>query len=296
MFKFGSRDPVKSLYRVKIPASIGNQDIFSESDAVDNDIPMLLSKSAMKKTNTSIDFQSDTVTMLGQKQLVIITTSGHYAIPLGSNQQILKDSVESPDKTRITLISRNSDPMSDKKKVAHKLHSQFSHPTAEKLIKLVNSSGLSDDQKLKDQIYEVSRNCVICQIYKRPSPHPVVGLPLAIEFNEVVAMDLKQCEGDWILHLVDHVSRYSAAALIKSKRKEVIIEHIFKIWISVFGPPSSHFSDNGEFNNEEFREMCEAINIVVKTTAAEAPWSNGLCERHNEKLSEMMIKTRAEAK
>ena len=71
--------------------------------------------------------------MLGQKQQIIITTSGHYAIPLGNNQQILKDSVESPDKTRIILFSRNSDLMSDKKKVEHKLHSQFSHPAAEKL-------------------------------------------------------------------------------------------------------------------------------------------------------------------
>ena len=42
--------------------------------------------------------------------------------------------------------------------------------------------------------------------------------------------------------------------------------------------------------------MCEAMNIVVKTTAAEALWSNGLCERHNEVLSEMMIKTRADEK
>ena len=178
--------------------------------------------------------------MPGQKQQVITTTSGHYAIPLGSNQQILKDSVESPDKTRITLFSRNSDLMSDKKKVAHKLHSQFSHSTAEKLIKLVNSAGLSDDQKLEDQICEVSRHCEICKVYKRPSPRPVVGLHLATEFNKAVAIYLKQCEGGWILHLIDNVSRYSAAALIKPKRKEVIIEHIFKIWISVVGPPSSH--------------------------------------------------------
>ena len=62
---------MKSLHKVKIPASIGNQDIFIESDVVDNDIPILLSKSAMKKANASIDFQSDTVTMLGQKQQVI---------------------------------------------------------------------------------------------------------------------------------------------------------------------------------------------------------------------------------
>ena len=56
MFKFGSGDPVKSIHKVKMPASIGNQDIFIESDAVDNDIPMLLSKSAMKQANTSIDY------------------------------------------------------------------------------------------------------------------------------------------------------------------------------------------------------------------------------------------------
>ena len=96
---------MKSLHKVKIPASIGNQDIFIESDVVHNDIPMLLSKSVVKKANTSIDFQSHTATMLGQKQQVIITTSGHYAIPLGNNEQILKDSVESPDKTWITLLA-----------------------------------------------------------------------------------------------------------------------------------------------------------------------------------------------
>ena len=33
---------MKSLHKVKIPASIGNQDIFIESDVVDNDIPMSL--------------------------------------------------------------------------------------------------------------------------------------------------------------------------------------------------------------------------------------------------------------
>ena len=161
MFKFVSGDPAKSLHKVKIPASIGNQDILIESDVVDNDISVLISKSAMRKANTRIDFQSNTVTMLGQTQQVIITTSSHYAIPLSNSQQILKDSVESPDKTQITLFSRNSDLMSDKKKVAHKLHSQLSHPTAEKLIKSVNSAGLSDDQKLNLKIKSIKYQGIV---------------------------------------------------------------------------------------------------------------------------------------
>ena len=56
MFKFGSGDPVKSLHKVKIPASIGNQDIFIESDVVNNDIPILLSKSAMKREIQALIF------------------------------------------------------------------------------------------------------------------------------------------------------------------------------------------------------------------------------------------------
>ena len=51
------------------------------------------------------------------------------------------------------------------------------------------------------------------------------------------------------------------------------------ISISVFGPLGSHFSNNGgKFNNQEFMEMCEAMNILVKITAVGvASWSNGLC-------------------
>ena len=146
-----------------------------------------------------------------------------------------------------------------------------------------------------DHIVQVSKECRLCLEYKKVSPRPVVGLSLATKFNEVVAMDLKHFESVLIQHLIDHASRFSAAAIIKSKHKEVIIEQIFRIWISIFGPPSSHFSNNGgEFNNEEFCQMCKVMNIVVKTTAAEALWSNGLCERHNAVLAEMLMKTRAE--
>ena len=37
-------------------------------------------------------------------------------------------------------------------------------------------------------------------------------------------------------------------------------------------------------------DMCEAMNIIVKTTAVEAPFSNGLIERHLI-LSEMLDRT-----
>ena len=50
-------------------------------------------------------------------------------------------------------------------------------------------------------------------------------------------------------------------------------------------------SDNGgEFNNDIFHEMGEQFNINVKTTSAESPWSNGIAEKHNGVIGNMMEK------
>ena len=40
--------------------------------------------------------------------------------------------------------------------------------------------------------------------------------------------------------------------------------------------------------------MGEKLNTVVKSTAAESPWSNGINERHNGVLGEMIIKIKAD--
>ena len=104
----------------------------------------------------------------------------------------------------------------------------------------------------------------------------MVSVSLAEEFDEVVAMDLKIFESSIILHLVDHVTRFSAAAVVKSKYRNEIIKHLFRTWISIFGAPSKFFNDNrGEFSNEEYNEMCGSYNITIKKITAESPFSNG---------------------
>lgn len=94
--------------------------------------------------------------------------------------------------------------------------------------------------------------------YKRPFSKPAFTTPLATEFNEIEAMDIKVFKIIYILHHIDHVTRFSAAAIVKSKEKEEIIKNIFKIWISIYVPPSRYYIGNGgEFTNETCNEMCE---------------------------------------
>ena len=182
--------------------------------------------------------------------------------------------------------------MADKMKVARKLHSQFSHPSTDKIFKLINNPGFVDDEELKEAIIEISQTCEICKVYRKPGYKAVVSVPLAEEFNEVVAVDLKFIESNIILHLIDHVTRFSAAAIVISKEREEIIKHLFRSWISIFGAPSKFFSGNGgEFSNDNYNAMGEAYNITIKKTAAESPFSNDLVERHNAVLEEMLLKT-----
>ena len=171
---------------------------------------------------------------------------------------------------------------SDIKNKAKKLHIQFCHPTADRLIKLLINAG-THDQNIHDVIREVTSQCDTCIRNKKAPLRPAVGFPLATQFNEMVAIDLKSRGQDgYILHIIDHLTRYSNACLIKNKRKETIVKAIMDHWIRIFGSPKSFLTDNGgEFINQEFIDLAEKFNIVLKTTAAESAWSNGLCERHN---------------
>ena len=47
------------------------------------------------------------------------------------------------------------------------------------------------------------------------------------------------------LHLIDELSRFSNAVIIKSRSTDIIIKIFQKYWISLFDSPNAVFSDNG---------------------------------------------------
>ena len=85
------------------------------------------------------------------------------------------------------------------------------------------------------RIDSVKRIYDICLKYKKPKLRPAVELSLSKDFNDVIAVDLKEIDKTYILHLTNHASRYCAAEVVKSKKKEDIAETIIKNWIVIFG-------------------------------------------------------------
>ena len=278
VFRFGDSEPIKATHTVLLPLKIQNMDFTLETEVVPCDVPLLLSKETMKKAGAKMNFVNDKIELFGTEVPMICTTSGHYAIP-----------VVTSNPSNLVLYT---DSDKDNQAIAKKLHAQFCHPSAKRLLKLVEQSGKLTDE-LKLSIQQISDKCDICKVYKKPSPKPVVSFPTASEFNETIAMDLKIYKNNeiYFLHIIDHLTRFSAAAMITSKKSEVIMKAFFKSWISIFGPPKKVLSDNGgEFANKGFMDLCQNLNINFQTTAAEAPWSNGLVERHNAIISEAVDK------
>ena len=175
---------------------------------------------------------------------------------------------------------------SELKAIAKKLHLQFTHPTSEKLIKLLKDGGYKSKGLIKE-VKDVTKTCVTCIRRQKPPLRPVVCMPMARKFNEVVAVDLKVWGKKYFLVVVDLATRFCQATVVHNKLASTIIKGLLKCWIILFGAPKKLLSDNGgEFNNCEFRTLGEQFNIKIMTTAAESPWSNGVCERLNGEIGE----------
>ena len=87
-FKFGDGPKVLSIMKVTIPVTIGGQKVSIRTDIVKEKIPLLLSKESMKKATTHIDFANDKVTMFGNQQDLLTTSSGHYAVSIRERARI----------------------------------------------------------------------------------------------------------------------------------------------------------------------------------------------------------------
>ena len=246
----------------------------------------------MKKAETVLNFNKDTVSMFGYEQPLLFTTSGHYSVPICmSRLDVECEKINNVE--NISLIAVGNDEEFGKEKVVLKLHRQFCHCTPDKLKTLIRNSEIwKGDSSMDILVDKVSQQCRICKLFKKAPPRPVVGLPNASDFNKTVVMDLiSYSRGTWIFHLIDMFSRYSAACVVRSKRKEVIADAIFKVWLSYFGHPNKFLADNGgEFSNNVYTDLCEQFNIQMAKTAAESLWSNGLCERHNGVIKESVNK------
>ena len=278
VFRFGGGQRLKSEGQYTLPAIMAGVRINIRTDVVDSDIPLLLSKDAMKKANMKLDLQFDTAEIFGKTVSLNCTSSGHYCIPIVEENAMLVD------------LDKCSDV--EREKTFKKLHYQFGHASSQKLIDLLKDAKVWNPN-FKDKMDQICKKCDICKQYAKTPARSVVSFPLASSFNEVVSLDLKQWDGGYILHMIDVWSRYSMSTFIEKKMPQLVIDSLMKRWIAIFGVMKGIISDNGgEFTAEEMMDVASKLGVRLLTTAAKSPHQNGLNERVHYIVDSMLYKLR----
>ena len=286
VFKFGGGTRLKSKGEYNLPAIIAGKEVIIRTDVVESDIPLLLSRTAMKKAAIKMDLENDTASIMGKDVSLNLTTSGHYCIPIDKAEEV---AVEAVCAVRLDVLSKQ-----DQYKTVLKLHRQFAHPTKKRLIALLKDAGVWKEEYY-ETVSEIEEKCELCKIYSKTPSRPVVGMPMATKFNEKVAMDLKQWNDRWILHIIDMWSRYTLSVFVTRKKPSNIIDALMTHWVGKFGVMGALMTDNGgEFNSDEMREVASILNVQLCTTAGESPFQNGLCERVHAITDMMLLKLEAD--
>ena len=280
-FKFGAGPVVPSSGAFEIPVTMAGVDLMLHTDVVECDIPLLLSKQTMKDVGIVIDMLHDRAMIFGKDIPLDTTSAGHYCIPIVMDYPV--------NSVCETLVSNSSQ---DIEKSLLKLHRQFGHPPKVKLVKLLEDANCWQPEynDSVNKVYDKCKSSGLCR-FKDKIYKPVVSLPMASEFNEKIAMDLKLWKGKWIMHIVDMWSRFTISAFVPRKRPSDIIHALMSEWVGIFGVPKGILTDNGgEFVNKELLEVESLLNIEVLSTAAESPFQNGICERNHQVVDTILTK------
>lgn len=206
-FKFGKGKIVHSTNKVKIPAVIVQTRSQIETEVVLADIPLLLSKTSLKRAGAVLDIENDKAIMFKQPVRLELTLSGHYCVNLRDESTPNGSDIQNED--GILIVTERMTTQDKHFFFLLKLHKQLGHASIDRLQKLLTCSG-NTDEECTTIMKDIVQNCETCIRYSKPKQRPAVGLHMASTYNETVAMDLHELEpGVWYLHAIDHFTRFS---------------------------------------------------------------------------------------
>uniref|UniRef100_A0A8C1LPZ1 Gypsy retrotransposon integrase-like protein 1 n=1 Tax=Cyprinus carpio TaxID=7962 RepID=A0A8C1LPZ1_CYPCA len=152
---------------------------------------------------------------------------------------------------------------------------------------------------------EVRRFCQACPTCQRtspqtPPPSPLIPLPIIEVPFERIGMDLvgplpKSARGhEHILVIVDYATRYPEAIPLRKATTKAIAQELFLLCSRV-GIPSQILTNQGTpFMSRMMADLCKLLKVQQLRTMVYHPQTDGLVERFNQTLKQMLRRVTAE--
>ncbi len=157
---------------------------------------------------------------------------------------------------------------------------------------------------LEAEVKRFCQACPTCQVMspRKPPPSPLIPLPIIEVPFERIGMDLvgplpKSARGhEHILVIVDYATRYPEAIPLRKAMAKAIAQELFLLSSRV-GIPAEILTDQGTpFMSRLMADLCRLLRVKQLRTTVYHPETDGLVERFNQTLKQMLRRVVAEDK
>ena len=150
---------------------------------------------------------------------------------------------------------------------------------------------------MRREVENWCRRCELCARRKPPNPRTraqmkvvEVGEPLQRVAIDVLGPLPETYRGNkYIVVLADYFTRWTEAFPVPNQEAATVASVVAEHFIARFGVPQMIHTDQGSnFESALFRELCNLLGIEKTRTTAYRPQSDGLVERFNRTLEQML--------
>lgn len=187
-------------------------------------------------------------------------------------------------------------PKSLQKELLIKNHDEMCHPGQYKTF-----DNIREYYYWPGYVYDVHNYVKACLICQKSKVYPICSSKLQ-HYMPLKPFEIIQCDvvgplptsekgNRFILVITDVFSKWVEAFPLTTVTSQVYVDIIIKDIISRYGIPKQIHTDQGtNFTSNIVHEICNKLQINKTNTTSYHPQSNGIVERSNKTLKEMLIK------
>jgi transposase InsO family protein len=220
-----------------------------------------------------------------KEKALLVKNFGHFILKRGVLYRT--SSVDGEKQEQLVL------PTAYRRAALRSLHDNVGHPGRDRTVSLLKDRfywpGLISDVEAH------IRTCERCLRRKTPTnvKAPLVSIQTSAPL-ELVCMDFLTLEPSkggqqHVLVVTDHFTRYAQAYPTKNMTAKTTAEAFFNNFVVHYGLPKRIHSDQGaNFTGLVMKELCQLLKIEKSRTTPYHPMGNGMCERFNRTLCNML--------
>ncbi len=153
--------------------------------------------------------------------------------------------------------------------------------------------------RMRADVRKYCRSCLVCASRKgngseiRPALQPIpVGGPFHRVGVDVLQLPLTLDGNQYAVVFIDYLTKWVEVFAVADQKAETIAKLLVEGVICRRGAPQELLSDHGaNFLSDLVLEVCKLFDIKKVNTSGYHPQTNGLCERFNSTLIQMLSKT-----